>query len=114
MDATKEERRSPGSLRPTLNDLTGQATAGMREATRAVARCQPFCVYCATIDGRKDRSFGLRCRVSWKLRNSCTTMHAPCHSSRASTKCHSSTAENSPKRSWISRSDHSRKIQLVV
>src|SRR5256886_5741825 len=27
----------------------------------------------------------------------------------ASTKCHSSTAENSPKRSWISRSDHSRK-----
>src|SRR5206468_3567810 len=30
------------------------------------------------------------------------------------TKCQSSTAENSPKRSWISRSDRSRKIQLVV
>src|SRR6059058_1123771 len=34
--------------------------------------------------------------------------------SRAATKCHSSTAENSPKRSWISRSETSRKIQLVV
>src|SRR5438094_10449570 len=39
--------------------ISRQATAGMREATRAVARCQPFCVYCATIDGRKDRSLGL-------------------------------------------------------
>src|SRR2546421_706916 len=33
---------------------------------------------------------------------------------KASTKCHSSTAENSPNLSWTSRSDHSRKIQLVL
>src|SRR5256885_6238628 len=33
---------------------------------------------------------------------------------KASTKCHSSTAENSPNLSCTSRSDHSRKIQLVL
>src|SRR2546422_175172 len=44
----------------------------------------------------------------------CTLLDTPFQPSSAATKCQSSTAENSPKRSWISRSDSSRKIQLVV
>src|SRR6267378_2136924 len=52
--------------------------------------------------------------VQAKTRTMCKIYHALRQPSSAATKCHSSTAENSPKRSWISRSDHSRKIQLVV
>src|SRR6266516_492544 len=44
----------------------------------------------------------------------CNLLDTPFQPSSAATKCQSSTAENSPKRSWISRSDSSRKIQLVV
>src|SRR3989475_5833103 len=44
----------------------------------------------------------------------CKILHTSRQPSNAATKCHNSTAENSPKRCWISRSDSSRKIQLVL
>src|ERR1051325_7992553 len=87
----------------------------MREGTEGVARCQPLRVADATFQDRlavRSGSGTARCteKCAKTARFSTRQRQLLC----ASTKCHSSTAENSPNRSWISRSDHSRKIQLVV
>src|SRR3989454_10297568 len=52
--------------------------------------------------------------VQAEMCKTCVLPNTSRYPSSAATKCHSSTAENSPKRSWISRSDSSRKIQLVL
>src|SRR2546422_7123350 len=85
----------------------------MREATEGVARCQPFRVRDATDVHRSCSTHAGSAWVRREMCEQCNVLHAPRQPSRAATKCQSSTAENSPKRSWISRSDRSRKIQLV-
>src|SRR6266513_5766839 len=111
MPPTGRARRGLSDGGRSMN--TGETrSAGMREGTGPVAECQPFRVVCATERLVTRLYWAQAAAVQDKICTFCKVPHASRQPSKADTKCHNSTAENSPKRSWISRSDSSRKIQL--
>src|SRR5436309_11269357 len=112
------ERRAPGDglgVPDSRSDLARWSVPESAEPKGAVAWCQPFCVHTATERNGMATWTGLDCTRDGgnvhKLHSSRSAEHYP---SSVSRKCHSSTAENSPKRSCTFRSDHSRKTQVVA